>query len=207
VPLAGAAAAWFDWRVATPSPSAADIAEAHRQLLADGDIQTRLVEPPAPEPPPDWLAWLKPLLPYLQYIGWAVLAVAALLLLWRIWRWWQARQAGAVVGAEAPGWRPDAAQARELLAEADALAAAGEFGAAAHLILLKSVEQIARRHPQMVRPALTSRGIAALAGLTGPAAGAFAVIAGRVERWLFAGRRLEDADWQQCRQAYAAVAG
>ena len=207
MPLAGAGWAWFVAVVVAASPSAAEIADAHRALLADDSIQLSLASPPPPPPPPDWLRWLEPLLPYLQYIGWAVLGLLVLLALYAGWRRWQNRQGPqATDSGETPGWRPDAAQARELLAEADALAAAGEFGAAAHLILLKSVEQITARSPQLVRPALTSRDIAALPGLARPVAGAFGDIAQRVERWLFAGRALTPDDWQQCRQAYAAVA-
>jgi hypothetical protein len=62
-------------------------------------------------------------------------------------------------------WRPDAAVARVLLADADALAAKGRYAEAAHLLLRRSVQDIEGSRPRLVRPALTSRDIAAHPGL------------------------------------------
>lgn len=181
------------------------VAAAHRDLVADGHIQFRLAEPPPPAPPPEWLQLLPKLAPLLEWALYAGAAVLAFVLLRAAWRWWQRR--GTAPPEAEIGWRPEAGAARELLAEADRLAAAGRYGEAAHLILLRSVEQIAARDPLAVRPALTSRDIARLPGLAAPVAGAFAEIAAIVERWLFAGADAAEADWTRCRQAYAAVAG
>ncbi len=54
---------------------------------------------------------------------------------------------------------------RSWLDEADALAAKGRFAEAIHHLLLRSVEDIARRRPKLVRPALTSRELSASDGI------------------------------------------
>ena len=106
--------------------------------------------------------------------------------------------------AEAPdeSWRPEEAPARQLLSEADALAARGLFSEAAHLLLFRSIEDIDQRRPELVRPALTSRDIAALPAIPDRPRGAFARIAAMVERSLFARRPLGADDWHDCRAAY-----
>lgn len=178
----------------------------HRELLAEGRVQWRLEQMPAPEPPNlGWLKWLADNAGWLQWIAYAVGALLLALLLRRLWFWWQARGLAPAADEDA-GWRPDAAQARDLLAEADALAAAGRYGEAAHLILIRSVEHIAARDPRAVVASLTSRDIAGLPGLAAPVRSAFGTIAGIVERWLFAGGDAAADDWTQARAAYAGVA-
>jgi hypothetical protein len=103
-------------------------------------------------------------------------------------------------------WRPSAAQARTLLEDADRLAAEGRFDEAAHLLLFRSVEDIDGRWPGLVRPALTSRDIASLGGLPQAARTTFASIAQVVERSLFGGQALTQAEFADCRRAYQAFA-
>jgi hypothetical protein len=190
---------------ATGQDEAAVLAR-HRELLAEGRVQWRLEQMPAPEPPNlGWLKWLADNASWLQWIAYALGALLLALLLRRLWFWWQARGRAPAADADA-GWRPDAAQARDLLAEADALAAAGRYGEAAHLILIRSVEHIAARDPRAVVASLTSRDIAGLPGLAAPVRSAFGTIAGIVERWLFAGGDAAADDWSQARAAYAGVA-
>ena len=105
--------------------------------------------------------------------------------------------------ADADGWEPDREAAQALLAEADRLAGDGRFDAAAHLLLRRSVEQIAAARPEWLRPASTAREIAALPSLPERARAAFAVIAARVERSRFALRGLDRSDWDAARAAYA----
>ena len=190
-------------------PSDAQIAEAHRQLLADSSIQfeLKMVEPP--QPPPDWLRELMRLLadawPVIRIAIWVALAALVLWLLYHLvlrlkdgeWRW---RRRGKAAAEES--WRPDEAPARQLLAEADALAAAGRFSEAARLLLHRSVEDIQTRQPDLLRPALTSRDIAALPAIPEQPRGAFARIAALVERGLFARIDLDEGDWRDCRAAY-----
>ncbi|KPF62382.1 hypothetical protein IP88_14880 [alpha proteobacterium AAP81b] len=193
------------------SADAARIAAAHRQLVADGATQFDLPTM-VPPTPPTWLKplfdWLATLGPYLRYLFYGVLIVVALLILRGLWLWlapivarWRGR-----APATPEEWRPDVAPARALLAEAEALAAAGAYGEAAHLLLLRSVEQIEARYPGTLTPADTSRDIARAPMLSPPVAQGFGRIAAIVEAGLFAGRALGEDAWRDCRDAYAAAA-
>jgi hypothetical protein len=178
-------------------------ADAHRQLLGDSTIQFDL---PAPQPPPQMPEWIGGLMPVLQALFWVAIAGFVLFILYLIvsrlaGRDWRRRgKAGAAAADES--WRPEAAEARELLGEADALAARGLYAEAARLILYRSIEDIDDKRPDLVRPALTSRDICALEQIPGRPRSAFARIAAMVERSLFAGRPLVSADWTDCRAAY-----
>lgn len=169
-----------------------------------------------PEPP----AWAKALVewiqrhaaefaalgPVIRYAFWGGLALIVGLLVLGLYRWLAPRLRRDPTEHVAVAWRPDAAPARALLAEADALAAQGEFAAAARLVLLRSVEAIeAHRHDRLA-PALTSRDIVHTAQLPGDVATAFALIAEVVESGLFAARPVGAEAWRRARQAYAAVA-
>jgi hypothetical protein len=193
----------------TATGSAERFAEAHRRLLADGAIQLEMA--PFKEPvPPAWveavIEFLKLIFPLLRILVWAAVAAAAIFLVWAIvrrlrdgeWSWLRRRGPE----AEAEAWRPEEAPARALLREADALAAAGRYGEAAHLLLFRSIEDIDRRRPRLVRPALTSRDIAGAPALPSGPRRSFGDIVMMVERSLFGGRTLEQQDWQACRSAY-----
>lgn len=195
---------------ATPGVDEATLAEAHRRLLADSSIQFDL---PAYEPPqpPAWLeplaAFIRTILPALQVLFWIALALLALYLLYGIAMWatgkeWPRWRRRPKAEAAEESWRPDAAPARALLQEADALAANGRFAEAAHLILFRSIEDIEGRRPELLGPALTSRDIAALPAIPEQPRGAFARIAMLVERSLFGARPLGEDDWRDCRAAY-----
>ena len=182
--------------------------EAHRRLLADGSIQFDL---PAFEPPvtPAWLRALaeffQAIMPVLKVLFWIALAAGILFLIYSLvlrlsgtdWPWRRKAQ-----DTEDQSWRPDEAPARALLSEADALAAQGRYSEAAHLLLFRSIEDIDSRRPDLVRPAFTSRDIAALPALPSRPRSAFARIALLVERSLFARRPLAEGDWRDCRTAY-----
>lgn len=120
---------------------------------------------------------------------------------WRLPRW--RRAAPAFEAADEEEWRPDFAPARSWLEEADALAAQGRFAEAIHHLLFRSIEDIARRRPHLVRPALTSRELAAADAVPNGARGLFARIAALVERSLFGGRAVGPSDWSDARAAYA----
>jgi hypothetical protein len=181
----------------------AAFADAHRQLLGDATIQFDL---PAPEPPPQMPDWIGGLMPVLQVLFWAAIAGFVLFILYllvmrltgREWSWRRKTQDEAADES----WRPEAKEARELLGEADALAAEGRYSEAAHLLLFRSIEDIDDKRPDLVRPALTSRDICALEEIPGRPRSAFARIAAMVERSLFAGRPLVSGDWTDCRAAY-----
>lgn len=182
-----------------------------------GDIQYAPVAPPAPPQTPDWLKrlgeWLEALLaPLGRWLGlsWPVfekvLAVAGILALAALGlvlvRRWLATRRPTVAKAE-PAWTPDRDEALALLEEADRLAGAGDYAGAVHLLLRRSVGQIAAARPDWIEPASTAREIATLARLPERARRAFAVIAERVERSRFALRALAGDDWQAARTAYA----
>lgn len=203
--------------------TAGGFARDWQAMRADGDIQfAPLAEPPRPDPP-DWLqrlfewlsSWLEPIFrPLGQVLAgfglslkWLALALAALAVLALLWRLrdpiarWLGRPPR--TPAEEPGWQPDGAAALALLEDADRLAAEGRYDEATHLLLRRSIGQIAEVRPGLIEPSTTAREIAALAALPDPARRAFGVIAERVERSLFALRCLAAEDWQVARAAYA----
>ncbi len=187
-------------------------------MRTSSDIQFAPLPPIQPPQTPDWLRllgeWLRWLFepvgralglswPVLEKIFIALALLGVLLLLWRLvvqplLR--RRRKPGAPI---ADAWAPGRAHAAALLEDADRLAAEGRFGEAAHLLLQRSVYHIAVARPAWLHPASTAREIAALPLLSERARAAFAVIAARVERSLFALRELDAGDWQAARGAYA----
>lgn len=194
--------------------SEAKVQLAQQRLRGDSGFQFEhqaLVQPK----PPEWLIqfgkFLSHIAPYMKYVFWAGLAVLVLLILYAIAREIlrlrkpAARPEGPRLTADPP-WRPDAGHARDLLAAADQLAAQGQFLEAAHLILLRSVEDIQKHRPKALRISLTAREIAVLPALPEGARPAFASIARVVERGLFGGRPVDGDDFAACRSAYEAFA-
>src|SRR3954462_1020548 len=125
-------------------------AEAHRELLGDSTIQFAL--PPYEQPQtPDWIGALAPVLQVLFWI--AIAGFALLLLYWIVMRLagrdWSWRRKAKEEAAADESWGPEAAEARELLGEADALAARGLYSEAAHLILFRSIEDIDEKRPEL----------------------------------------------------------
>lgn len=191
------------------------LAVAHARMVEAGVVQLGLPgtsdKPPAI---PAWLAhfgdWLKHRPIELRILFWVGVAALVFLVgkllydaLSRRALDFRARR-GAVPGEG--WWRPDAARAKVLLAQADALAGAGRFEEAAHLLLLKSVDDIDERRPGELRPSLTARDIARLPALPGDVRQAFGLIAGVVETSLFGGAAVAREAWARARDAYAAVA-
>ncbi len=161
----------------------------------------------------DWIGSMMPSAPFARILLWTVLALAVIALLVVVverirhgeWRLPLRRRAVAADASadEEPQWAPDAAPARSWLEEADALAAKGLYAEAVHHLLFRSVEDIARRRPRLVRPALTSRELAAAEAVPVGARDLFARIARLVERSLFGGRAVGEPDWSAARAAYA----
>lgn len=193
-----------------------DFDAAHADLLADKSIQfelqpalqpqqaqqleteVRIEPPPVSLPAPDAG-------PLALVIFWIVVALAAAGLLYlivtRLAGWRRSGLKPAKAESE-PEWRIEEAPARQLLGDADAIAADGRYSEAAHLLLHRSIAEIDRRRPANVRKALTSRDIAALPAIPPSPASAFRTIVAAVERSLFAARPLDAGDWQNCRAAY-----
>ena len=166
-------------------------------MQADPSIQFAplQVNPPPTEPP----GWLKSLIEFFEalfgpigralgvswpVLQWVLLGLAALTVVW-------------------VGWRVlnPLIQRRRLNIGTD-----GQYDEATHLLLRRSVEHIAETKPDWVQKASTAREIAAIAGLSDGARSTFSLIATRVERSLFALRRLDAGDWQAAREAYASFA-
>lgn len=199
-------------------------AAAHGRLLADKDIQFSLpgaqqIVPPKPPVLPEWLESLFKGIggffgaagPVFTILFWGLLALVVGAIIYFIVREftdfrfpWQKKKAGD--DEDETGWTPDTAPARALLAEADALAAQGRYGEAAHLILLRSVEDIEKRKPDILKPSSTSREIAVTQSLPEKARATFGLIARHVEASLFGGLALDADGWNQCRDAYGRFA-
>ena len=187
----------------------------------DADLQFSTIEMPEQPDPPDW--WLR----FLEWIGDVMAPVArALVVAWPVLKWvllamlvalvcyMLYRLIGPAGGAlrrkrtrqAIEDWAPAETDALALLDEADRLAAEGRFDEATHLLLMRSVGQIAQARPDLVDPSSTAREIAAEPQIPDKARHAFGVIAERVERSLFALRKLSQEDWTTARTAYAEFA-
>lgn len=204
-------------------PIASEGLDGWDAIRAQQDIQFTPFEMPKREPTePGWLARFVECLgellrPAVEALGvswpvfkWILIGIGAVLLLLLLWRLLapiaRIRFARAEQGEEAgfeEEWTPDRVEAIALLDEADRLAAEGRFDEATHLLLKRSVGQIAAARPDWLEPSSTAREIAALPALPHRARTAFTTIAERVERSLFALRRLNLDDWQAARTAYA----
>ena len=204
-----------------PPPAADAAAAAWARARAIGDIQFQPLNPPPLPPPSPPTPWLKAIIDWLAaHIGplgnWLALhwrgveigagVVLGLAIGWIAWRFWRMRVPQVAAKAPVEAWAPDRAAASALLADADALAAAGRFDAAVHLLLRRSFDDIAARRPEWLTPASTAREIAMLRSLPGPARVAFAAITREVERSRYALDRLGADDWARARAAYAGFA-
>src|SRR5581483_8053345 len=178
------------------------VAQAHARLLADRTLQFKLGQFEPPPPAPWLLALLKTIArvvtaawPVLRVLFWLGVALAVVLLaiaVVRAVRGWRPRPGRTATPAPAQAdtaatLQPSPRRARALLEEADRLAADGRYAEAAHVLLFRTIDDLEARRPQAVRPALTTRDIAALEQIPAPARGAFAVIARQVERSFFGG--------------------
>lgn len=190
------------------------VASAYERLAREGGFQFDHAVFPPPKVP-DWLAWLgealKAAAPVLKIVFWVGLAALAVLIVFALVREIirlkapTARAEGPTLKAD-PVWKPDAVAARDLLSAADQLAGEGRFLDAAHLLLLRSVEDIQKHRPKALRVSYTAREIALLPALPDAARSAFAGIARVVERGLFGGRPVDAEDFAACRAAYEAFA-
>lgn len=192
---------------------------AWADIRADGDIQFAPIKAEPPPQPPAWLEelgrWLGDLFaPLARALGsgwpvlkWVMIAMAAIMLAWLLWRIVQPYlSASTVMDEQADAWQPDREEALALLEDADRLAADGDYDGAVHLLLNRSVGQIARARPDLVVPSSTARELSGQEALPAAARSAFGIIATAVERSLFALQRLGLDDWQEARGAYSAFA-
>lgn len=192
--------------------------KAHAAYLANGDLQLERpeqdFEPAEPQsPPPNWLRafaeFLQSLGPLFQVIFWIAAAFVVGGLLYFLFGEAIRLRLG---GPRKPkdkrtddvliDMRPDAAAARSLLEEADALARAGRFAEAVHLLLFRSIEDIQTRLDGGVPTSLTAREIATLGKLPDRAKRGLKPIILIVERSFFGGRAVDAEGWQEARRSY-----
>lgn len=193
---------------------------AWNDVRADANIQ--FTPTPAPKPPesPQWwldfLAWLGKLLapvmealaaawPILRILLLLALAAGVLTLVWIILAPYVEQWRGRKRPVEQV-WQPQPDAARALLAEAEAFAATGQFDQAVRLLLHRSIADIEQRRPHLLRPSSTAREIERFADLPDAPRAMFAVIAGQVERGLFAALPIDESGWRISRDAYAGFA-
>jgi hypothetical protein len=190
------------------------LVNAHARLRADTSLQFDRTDR-APPDIPDWFSWIADVIralgPVLKVVFWLGLALIVGTLLYLVGREvfrLRAPKSKAQAPQEhvEPEWRPDAQAARDLLASADSLAFEGRYAEAAHLLLLRSVEDIEKRKARALKTSLTTREIANLASLPEGARPAFTLIGQVVERSLFGGRPVQAQDFADCRRAYETFA-
>jgi hypothetical protein len=191
-----------------------EFAKAHAKLVADSTTQFELPQFKLPEIPEGvkaiakFFEWLSPAFPY---IFWGAVALVVALIAWIIFneargmafRWpWQKKPET----DDDVEWAPDENVARALLSEAEALAAEGRYAEAARLLLKRSVEDIAQRRPEFLKPSVTARDISVADAIPGGARRAFAAIARVVEVSAFGSASVSADAWTQCRTAYGEFA-
>lgn len=206
------------------SDSDSSFEEIHAEWARDSELQ---LERPTAEPEvqtplqrrgePGWVNWLSDLLgdlfaligPLFRILFYGLIGIIVLAIGWfilsqvfdlRLERF--RRKKDQVEESQVEDIRPDAAQARTLLEEADALAREGRFAEAVHLLLFRSIEDIQAREAGRVSRALTAREIGSLSDLPARARRALAPIIGVVERSFFGGREVDRSGWETARASY-----
>jgi hypothetical protein len=209
--------------VDTAEPGAgadADFAAAHDALLAEPSLQFKFDAITPPEPPGEVPAWLRAIgeffsaiAPFMSMVFWAGVAILVGFVLFIIGREMLRRlPAVAKAGAEAepeappPQFRPQQARARALLEEADRLAREGRYGEAARVLLHRSIEDLEAAFPGAIGVDMTSREISRIEPLSETGRDVFTLIAQAVERSLFGGADLNEAQYAHCRGAYQSFA-
>ncbi len=209
-----------EWQDAEPLLAETDLAAvdaAHADYLRRTDLQLTRPEsdvdltPPAP--PPFWLQavarFLESLGPVFQWIFYAAVAAVAFGVLYFLFGEALRMRLGLRKDRIAKGreddlidFRPDAARARSLLEEADALARAGRFAEAVHLLLFRSIEDIQEKLDGGVPTSLTAREIARFDRLPVHARSTLEPVIRIVEHSFFGGRPVDQNGWTTARASY-----
>ena len=199
-----------DVAASAAQPGEQALARAHETLLKTRGIQFDFAAY-KPPPPPGWIddviAFLAAIAPVMKYVFWGGLIAGGLAIVWFILREvLPERRHARRPAATLSDWRPAPETARALLEDADRLAAEGRFEEAIHILLFRSIEDLSGKRPGVVKPALTSRDIAALGAIPDAARAAFARLARAVELSLFGGRSAGADAFQDARRDYEAFA-
>jgi len=199
-----------------------EIESAFRAIKRDETYQFELPDPiarPDRKPPSQFerslgrffngiFSFLAPMFQIIFYLGVGVLIIGALYLIGRAiyeTRFAIPAKKKEEEAPEIPLYQPAEAQARILLDEVDRLAAEGRYGEAVHTLLFRSIQDIDRNRPNVVRRSLTSREIGSLSVLTADARRAFSTIAGVSELAHFGGVSVNEAGFQTARKAKRAA--
>ena len=197
-----------------------EIEKAFRAVKRNESYQYDLADPIPRKPPSAFSRWigqffeaifsfLAPFLEIAFWLGVGALGIGAIYLIGRAL--YETRFALPAKKdkdvEEIPLYQPAAAQARILLEEVDKLAAEGRYGEAVHTLLFRSIQDIDRNRPNVVRRSLTAREIGSLSVLTVGARNAFSTIAGVSELAHFGGVRVNKAGFETARAAYADLTG
>ena len=197
-----------------------EIEKAFRAVKRNDKYQFELAEPIPRKPPSNFeraigrffdslFSFLFPLFRIIFYLGVGALILGAAYLIGRAI--YETRFAIPEVkkkeDPEIPLYQPAEAQARILLDEVDKLAAEGRYGEAVHTLLFRSIQDIDRNRPNVVRRSLTAREIGGLSVLTLEARKAFSTIAGVSELAHFGGVLVNESGFQTARNAYADLTG
>lgn len=197
-----------------------DIERAYRAVKRNEAYQLELAEPIPRKPASAFEKWLgrvleglfsflAPVLEIIFWLGLGALALGAVYLIGRaIYETRFAKtESKETETPDVPLYQPAEAQARILLDEVDKLAAEGRYGEAVHTLLFRSIQDIDRNRPNVVRRSLTSREIGGLSVLTSAARTAFSTIAGVSELAHFGGVLVNKAGFETARAAYADLTG
>lgn len=183
---------------------------AHEALLRHRDLQFDFPRYDLPQMP-GWLVrltqWLDKFGPVFNLLFWVAAALALAVVLYFLGRMllrhrFPERIKVQDIRTAMAEWRPTPVQARALLADADALARQGKYGEAVHLLLLRSIEDIERFRPRVVRRSYTAREIERLEVMPLTVRTAFAGIMEVVERSLFGAYSVVEDDYKRCRLEY-----
>jgi tetratricopeptide (TPR) repeat protein len=178
-------------------------------MLRHHDLQFDFPRYQLPETP-DWLIalrhWLAKAGPFFDILFWILAAAALAAILFYLGRiLWRLRRPERLVVPDMRSamadWRPTENQAHALLADADALAEAGRYAEAVHL-LLRSIEDFEAFRPRLVQRANTAREIAGFGAMPESVRAAFAGIMDVVEKSRFGGHAVTHEDYQRCRAEY-----
>jgi hypothetical protein len=191
-----------------PRPTAAEARERAAKLLDKGKMQAKLPGEDEPLPPPpavdrrrddDDVSIPASGAPIAQGLMWIVVVVAAgLLVMYLVSELRGYSRVAQVAGGAAPTPEDVAAVVEKPLGDADALAAAGRFGEAIHVLLLRTFEELMRKLDRPVPRSRTSREILAEVPLPDEARGALAHLVSAVELSFFGGAEPGAEDYRTC---------
>ena len=200
------------------------IDRAAKRALADNSIQKtlpgleRTTAPRTPRETPQPPSRLPPRESGGEAIGgigssvlWILAIVAGLALLYFVLRELRSFRRGTgrrrfdeveATAVEGRGLDGDGQPGDGLLADADALAARGEYGEAIHLILMHSLRRLEEVGEQVIGRSLTAREIVRRSTIAERARGLLSRIVGASELAHFGGRQADAEDYRSCREAF-----